>query len=289
MTRRRWRVARHLWEKEEWDLFAVHDIGPDRFHHAFWKYFDPAHPRHPASSPFARLGEEYYRLLDQEIGALLARIGPSVSVLLVSGPGSQAMGGGFAVNDWLLREGFLRLKGPVPASGTPLEDVPIDWSATKVWGAGGYYARLFVNLRGREPHGIVEPSEVPALVTELRTRLSRLRTPAGEPLPVRLFRPSEVYREVHGDPPDLMAYFDETRWRSAGTVGHPQLYLEENDTGPDDAVHSFDGVLAFRDGRSPAGRDLGEQRIVDIAPTVLARFGVAIPSYVQGRPIAALA
>ncbi len=35
MTRRRWKVVRHLWGKGVWDLFAVHEIGPDRVHHAF--------------------------------------------------------------------------------------------------------------------------------------------------------------------------------------------------------------------------------------------------------------
>ena len=37
MTERRWKLARHLWAKEPWDLFVVHEIGPDRLHHAFWK------------------------------------------------------------------------------------------------------------------------------------------------------------------------------------------------------------------------------------------------------------
>jgi predicted AlkP superfamily phosphohydrolase/phosphomutase len=287
MTRRRWRVARHLWDKEPWDLFVVHDIGPDRLHHAFWKYFDPEHPRHPAGSEFANIGEEFYRLLDEELGEFLDHVGPEVAVLVASDHGSQPMGGCFAVNEWLQREGYLRLKGTYPP-GTPLERTAVDWARTKVWGAGGYYARLFLNVRGREPEGIVEPRDVPELVRTLREGLSALRTPGGATLPVRLFRPEEVYRAVEGDPPDLMAYFDETRWRSAGTVGHPGLFLEENDTGPDDAVHSFDGVLAFRDPSSAVATDLGTQQIIDVAPTLLRRFGVPIPESVQGRPIPSL-
>ena len=285
MTRRRWRVARHLWKKEPWDLFVIHDIGPDRLHHTFWKYFDAQHPRHPSDPEFASIGDDFYRLLDAEIGSFLDLIGPDVSVLVVSDHGSQAMGGCFCVNEWLIEQGYLHLAGPPPAPGTPLEKTPIDWARTRVWGAGGYYARLFFNVRGREPKGIVDPGDVPALVEELRSRLSGLHTPTGAALPVRLFTPEEVYREVQGDPPDLMAYFDDARWRSAGSVGHGRLCLEENDTGPDDAVHSFDGVIAFRDPASPVGTDLGEQQIIDVAPTILSRYGVGIPPYVQGRPI----
>ena len=288
MTRRRWRVVRHLWEQEPWDLFVVHDIGPDRLHHAFWKYFDPGHPRFEPNSEFREVASDYYRLMDDEVGSFLDSIGPEVAVLIVSDHGSQAMQGCFCVNEWLIREGFLALSGPAPPAGTPLEKANVDWSRTRVWGAGGYYARLFLNIAGREPRGIVPAKEVPPLVGRLKKAFERVAFPDGSVLPVRVFAPEEVYREVRGDPPDLMAYFGRATWRSAGTVGHGRLFLDENDTGPDDAVHSFEGVIAWREPGASSGQDLPEQRILDVAPTILARFGVPVPSTLQGRPIPVL-
>jgi len=285
MTRRRWRVARELWKKEPWDLFVVHDIGPDRIHHAFWKYFDQNHPKHPKGSDLEGVATEFYRLLDKEIGMFLDELGSDVHVLVVSDHGSQPMDGCFCVNEWLIQNGYLALKTPAPASGIPIEKAEIDWSRTQVWGAGGYYARLFVNERGREPEGTVAPSERGALVERLRADFDRVRTPTGAPLGVRLFAPQDVYREVRGDPPDLMAYFGETRWRSAGSVGHGRLFLDENDTGPDDAVHSFDGIIAYFDPANPRPGDLGMQQILDVSPTVFRLLGVPAPSWVQGRPI----
>ena len=285
MTRRRWRVARHLWRKEPWDLFVVHDIGPDRIHHAFWKYFDANHPKHPLGSDLEPVASEFYRLLDEEVGSFLDALGPGVDVLVVSDHGSQPMDGCFCVNEWLIQNGYLTLKTPAPANGIPIEKAEIDWSRTQVWGAGGYYARLFVNEHGREPQGIVLPADRAALIDRLRADLALVRTPAGAPLGVRLFSPREVYQEVRGDPPDLMAYFGETRWRSAGSVGHGRLFLDENDTGPDDAVHSFDGVIAYFDPRNPKRSDLGVQQIRDVAPTVYRLLGVPAPDWVQGRPI----
>jgi len=285
MTRRRWAVARHLWAKENWDLFAVHDIGPDRIHHAFWKYFDPSHPKHPVGSELEGVAREFYRLLDQEIGLFLDGVGPDVKILILSDHGSQPMDGCFCVNEWLIQHGYLTLKRPAPPQGIPLEQAEVDWSRTTVWGAGGYYARLFVNERGREPEGTVASTDREELMHRLTSQLAEVRTPSGAPLGVRLFTPQEVYREVRGDPPDFMAYFGDARWRSAGSVGHGRLFLEENDTGPDDAVHSFDGVIAYYDPRNPNASDLGVQKIVDVAPTVYHLLGAPAPEWVQGRAI----
>jgi predicted AlkP superfamily phosphohydrolase/phosphomutase len=274
MTRRRWAVARHLYAKEPWDLFALHEIGPDRLHHAFWKYFDPLHPRHDPDPQFQEIANDYYALIDHELGEFLGGIDPESTVLIASDHGSMAMDGCFCINEWLRDRGYLFFKGPPPAAGTPLEKVDVDWSRTKIWGAGGYYARIFFNVRGREPEGIVPPEEVAALRTEFTRALEDVKRPSGAPLRPRVFAPREVYRSVRGDPPDLMAYFGDLRCRSAGTVGYGRWFLEENDTGPDDSVHSFEGLYAIRGpgiaatGRSP------ERSILSVAPTLTARLGL---------------
>jgi len=288
MTRKRWALARHLWKKERWDLFAIHEIGPDRLHHAFWKFFDPTHPRFVAGSEYADIAARYYAMLDQEIGALLDLGTEEVTVLIASDHGSMAMHGCFCLNQWLAQEGYLRFTNPPPTPGTPFEPLAVDWQHTTAWGAGGYYGRVFFNLRGREPNGRLAPDDVPAFIQEMTARLEAVRRPDGTRLGVRVLDPARVYRSVRGDPPDLMLYFGDLRWRSAGTLGHPGLFLTENDTGPDDAVHSFDGVFAFADPRRPEKRHLPPQNILDMAPTLLRHLGIPVPATMQGRPIDAL-
>ena len=285
MTRRRWRVARHLWKKESWDLFAVHEIGPDRVHHAFWKYFDERHPRHDPDPKLGRVAGDFYALLDEEVGQFLDLVGPEVPIMVVSDHGSQAMEGCFCINEWLIDQGFLRLKKPPSRPGLPLEEADVDWHHTRVWAAGGYYARFFWNLEGREPAGALAVRNQAALLEELREELALVQKPDGTPLGVRLFSPAEVYDEVRGDPPDLMAYFGNLKWRSAGTVGHGSWFTTENDTGPDDAVHSFEGVFAYRDPRHPVGRQLPPQPIRSVGATLYAHFGLPRPAFVRGSPI----
>ncbi len=290
LTRQRFALAREIYRREPWDLFILHDIGPDRFHHAFWKYFDPDHPRHEPGNRYLGSAREYYRLLDEEVGRFLEGADPDSVVLVASDHGSKAMEGCFAVNDWLVSHGYLTLRRN-PDPGTPLEKADVDWDRTRVWGAGGYYARLWLNLRGRETQGIVEADEVPGLLRDLSRELEAVRTPTGGPMGVRLLRPQDIYTEVKGDPPDLIAYFGDLSWRSAGTVGHPSHFLLENDTGPDDAVHDWDGVYVLTDPGRPLEtppRPMGpRESIRDVAPTLLGILGEPPPPWMQGRPIEA--
>ncbi len=285
MTRRRWKVVRHLWAQEPWDLFAIHEIGPDRIHHAFWKYFDESHPRFEKDPVLGRVAGDFYALLDEEVGQFLDLVGPEVPVVVVSDHGSQAMEGCFCINEWLIDSGYLRLKKPPSRPGVSLEESVVDWAQTRVWAAGGYYARFFLNLQGREPLGALALRDRDALIEQLRSELGQVKKPDGTPLGVRLFAPAEVYDEVRGDPPDLMAYFGELKWRSAGTIGHGRWFTTENDTGPDDAVHSFEGVFAYRDPHHPIAQQLPPQRIRSMGATLYSHFGLPRPDFVRGEPI----
>ena len=288
MTRQRWAVARYLWKKEKWDFFAIHEIGPDRLHHTFWKFFDEAHPRYEEHPKFRQLVEEYYTLMDEEIATFLKDVPDDVTVLILSDHGSQGMDGCFCVNEWLIEKGYLTLKAPVPKAGTAIEKFPIDWSKTVAWGAGGYYARIFFNVKGREPEGILPADQVPAVTERMTRELEAVRRPDGKPLSPQVLTPSKIYKEVRGDAPDLMIYFGDLKWRSAGTIGHSGLFLAENDTGPDDSVHSFDGIYIVKDAGSTSGAHLAPEKGIDIAATVLTRMGLPLPPRMQGKPIASL-
>jgi predicted AlkP superfamily phosphohydrolase/phosphomutase len=95
-----------------------------------------------------------------------------------------------------------------------------------------------------------------------------------------VFEPLELYGEAVGDSPDLMVYFDDLNWRSAGTVGHGSLYLPENDTGPDDSVHSMEGIfLMYNPRRNLGGRTINGAEIADIAPTLLQLYGLDLKGF----------
>ncbi len=286
MTDQHFRVFEHLLRTKPWDLAMMVEIGIDRAQHAFWKFFDTDHPKHEPGNRYESVVPDYYRFVDERIGRILDAVGDGATIFVVSDHGAKGMRGAFCVNEWLIREGYLALKTR-PQEPAPLDRVDVDWSRTKAWGWGGYYARIFINLEGREPSGVVAAAQYEALRDELSDKLARVTDPEGRTMDTRVYRPEQIYAEVRGDAPDLMVYFDDLWWRSAGTVGHGALYLSENDTGPDDAVHDYDGIFVMStppEGAAP-GSELSGLRLIDMAPTVLDRMGVAIDEPLEGRPI----
>ena len=166
-----------------------------------------------------------------------------------------------------------------------MEKAAIDWSRTKAWAWGGYYARVFFNVKGREPQGIIEPAEFENERDKLAKRLEEINDPSGRRMETRAYKPEALYPVSVGDRPDLMVYFDDLYWRSAGTLGHSDIYLSENDTGPDDAVHSQHGIFILHDRKLKQRGQIADIDILDIAPTLLDRMKITIPSSMEGKPI----
>jgi predicted AlkP superfamily phosphohydrolase/phosphomutase len=283
MTDRRFALAKHWIKTKPWDFFMLVEMGVDRVHHAFWRYFDPRHRKYEPGTPFANAIRDYYLHLDKLIGELLALIPAKTAVIIVSDHGSKRIDGGIAVNEWLIREGYLTL-AEYPKQPTPLGKLQVDWTRTRVWSEGGYYARVFINRQGREPQGVVPASEYESLRDELIGKLEALADEAGKPIGNRVYRPEQIYRKCRGIPPDLLAIFGQLFWRSIGSVGHNAVHVFENDTGPDDANHAQDALFMMSGPGIPAGR-IAPMDLLDVAPTVLKLLGQPVPPDMQGRAL----
>jgi len=283
MTEKRFSVLNYLIRQKPWSLFMFVEIGVDRVQHAFWKYMDRDHHLHEPGNRYEDVIIDYYKFLDNKIGELLANIDKNTLVLVISDHGAKRMKGAFCINEWLIAEGDLVIKEK-PKRGTNLEKTDIDWPRTRAWGWGGYYARLFLNVEGREPQGTIRPEDYEKERDALAERIRNIRGPKGEKWATQIIKPQEYFEEARGDYPDLMVYFDDLFWRSAGTLGYDTQYLLENDTGPDDAVHAQDGIYILYDPQNIAKRRQ-DIDILDIAPTVLDSLGIPVPSDMRGRII----
>jgi predicted AlkP superfamily phosphohydrolase/phosphomutase len=196
------------------------------------------------------------------------------------------------VRQLLLRR-LRRKKGKFAANYGIEHDLAIDWPTTRAFVAhAGMCGFLYVNLKGRQGTGTVDPRDYETLRTELVEKLLalRVRDPHGNDIAPfeAVHKPERLYnceRDQYGWLPDLMlvprpglAVVRKVRG-NAPVVWSSYRKLE--------GTHRMEGILmaAGPNIRHTTGLQAG---IVDIAPTLLAALGLKIPSDMEGRVIEAL-
>lgn len=286
MTEGHFRVIKHLIKEKDWDFLMSVEIGVDRLHHGFWKYHDAMHPKHEPGNPLINSIHDYYIWLDKEIGGVLELVDDNTSIIVMSDHGAKKMDGGIAINEWLVNEGYLVLDEK-PSGVIPLTKAKVNWPKTRAWGEGGYYSRLFLNVQGREPSGVIPRAQYESVRDELIEKISAIRDPNGKPLATRVLKPEQIYRATKNIAPDLIVIWGDLYWRGVGSLGLGSLYTFENDTGPDDANHAQMGMFIYYDPkRNLGGKELKGLNLYDIAPTVLSEFEMPVPSNMIGKVIA---
>jgi hypothetical protein len=133
-----------------------------------------------------------------------------------------------ASNEWLMQNNYLKLLEP-PIGATPLARARVDWAKTTAWGEGGDYARIFLNVKGREPQGLIDPDKYETTRSMLIERLEVLGDEKGQPIDTKVYRAEDLYPETRGVAPDLIAYFGNLAWRSVGSIGSGKIHTFEND------------------------------------------------------------
>jgi predicted AlkP superfamily phosphohydrolase/phosphomutase len=286
MSRKQWQVVKWLLTEQEWDYFHFVDIGLDRVHHGFWNYFDKKHVQYEPGNPYENVIPDYYLWLDEQIGSVIELLDNETILLVVSDHGAQRLDGGIAVNQWLIDEGLLVLD-EYPKEVTPFNQLKVNWAKTKVWSEGGYYARVFFNVEGREPQGTIPAAQYELFQDEIKAKFEAMKDDKGQPLNSLVFKPKEIYHTVRNVPPDLIVHFGGLDWRSIGTVGYPNIYVQENDTGPDGCNHAQYGMFLLAAPNCPINGEFEGAKLLDIAPTLLDLAGYDIPESMQGRSLVA--
>src|SRR5439155_706073 len=165
-------------EKTRQGLCACVFDTTDRVQHMFWRYLEEDHPaaRGIPREQRPKVIEDLYRRMDALIGRVMKQIDGKTLLLVVSDHGFKSFARCVNLNAWLHQNGYLALKPERTESGDWFEDV--DWSRTIAYirGLNG----LYLNLRGRERQGIVEPGDkAEVLKKELREKLDGLVDPAS--------------------------------------------------------------------------------------------------------------
>ena len=258
----------------------------DRVQHMFWRYLEDDHPaaRKVPRDQRPSVIEDLYRRMDDLIGRVMDQIDDKTLLLAVSDHGFKSFTRCVNLNAWLHQNGYLALNSGKSESGDWFQDV--DWSRTLAYTMG--LNGLYLNLKGREREGIVEPgTESETLKNELRTKLNGLVDPASGGIGITgVFDCDAVFAGPYVDnAPDLIVGYGagfRASWDSV--TGRVTTQLFEDNTKAWSGDHCIDPRLV--PGVLFCNRKIAEEKpaIVDVAPTILKLFGLGLPTYFDGKP-----
>jgi predicted AlkP superfamily phosphohydrolase/phosphomutase len=335
-------TAKYLMSHRPWDCFMILFGEADSAGRRFWKYCDPGSPLFTDRQPELRDSLlRVYEQLDHETGALLDRLPEDTTVLVVSGHGLGGVSDwALYPNCWLQQRDYLRLRnrtgrcrssgseGLKPCSVTALPAWlqrciyrfgarlvgrlearmrygTIDWEGTQAYfDENSSYPVVRVNLRGRQPKGIVEPGWA---YEELRNRLIRdletWRHPqTGARIVERAFRREEIYSgpclELAPDVIPKWALHNGYSYAFRYSSQAPDAgWIEQVDPrrpekppcfAAKSGTHRDHGMFLARGPRIRADVPLEGARLIDLAPTILTLLDVPVPVDMDGRVLRAL-
>jgi predicted AlkP superfamily phosphohydrolase/phosphomutase len=256
--------------------------------HMLWRLIDPQHPEYDAAlaADYGSALPEFYQQIDQVLGEVMQRLDDHTTLLVLSDHGFAPYNRSFNLNTWLLNHGYVTLKSePNPDQNQAFANV--DWSRTRAYGLG--LNGLYLNLRGREREGIVEPgAQADILLKEIKAKLLAVHDPQNNLAAItRVDRASEVYQGPYaGQGPDLLVGYNRgyrAGWQTI--LGNFPAEVFENNTNPWSGDHCMDYTLVPGVLLSNRTIEAANPALTDIAPTILAEFGIAPPDGMMGHSV----
>jgi predicted AlkP superfamily phosphohydrolase/phosphomutase len=290
-------------------VFSVLEA-PDRLQHVYYRYMDPRDPmfESPGAAKIRGAVARCFESMDRIVGVLDDFAGRDGGVIVCSDHGFTAWEVSVHTNALLEEWGYLKMKGSATAMRNPVVQklVPVakrvlprkvarrakgrtfsavDWSQTRAFASPIPQQGVYVNLKGREQHGIVDRSEVEALKAELRLRFTQLRAPDGEKACDEVFLSEEVF---HGDAmegaPDVLPILRDHRYELDDEVFHTEAFTDHSSLPR--GVHHPDGIAIFAGPGVARGKDV-DSSVLDVTPTLLYMAGLEIPEGLDGNVVTA--
>ncbi|HZQ09656.1 MAG TPA: alkaline phosphatase family protein [Anaerolineae bacterium] len=337
------RAFEYLLEKNpDWDFAMLVHRAPDILCHKFWRYQDPTHPLYNAreAQQWGNVISDAFQYLDALNARILERVSDeNTTIIVLSDHGFGALTHAVYLNLYFaqrgilayrqqqanpiasaLRAGVTRLNNPVVGAVKQkmFEAFPhlksnlhysmaygnIDWSRTQAY-AIGTMGNVYLNVRGREPNGIVEMQDYEATRDRVISAMRELCNPeTNQPIFDFVYRREEIYNgDALDKAPDVVGLIDgpyhiaAVDWRGAdGTksvvekLGSQLLFVSDTS-----GQHRMDGILiASGAGIVPNASDATHRtmtqspNLIDLAPTILQLLGEPIPDDMDGRVVSGL-
>ncbi|MEW6220972.1 MAG: alkaline phosphatase family protein [Thermodesulfobacteriota bacterium] len=316
------KACRFLMGRYPADLFLAVFTSTDRIQHSLWHLLTAAPANRRQERVKAGL-IGCYQAIDAFIGEVAAGLDAGTSLVILSDHGFGPLAGKISLNTILAEAGLLvfhperlaalrrqrgakaglhalirrldafdlwgrimprLVKRPRRLSNYAFLDC-VDWSRTRAYAVSNSEQGIYINLRGRQAQGIVEPgADYEAVREEVATLLAQLTGPDGRRLATTLLRREEIYAGPFLDEaPDLVVAFQDGEY-VADVQPRPERFpvrLWQHGSG----THRMDGILMLAGSPIQAGGRLTGAAITDVAPTILHLLDLPCPDDMDGRII----
>ncbi|MEZ4518666.1 MAG: alkaline phosphatase family protein [Chloroflexota bacterium] len=315
----RWAIK--LMESEPVDVLMVHFIAMDVAKHALWRFMDHTHSQYEPS-PYEHAIRDGYALVDSYIGQLMDRLPADSDTIVMSDHGFGPLKNMVNLNMFFLEKGLMHLKpdvstqlkalafrhGITPSSayqwvarlgmqnvvarvskkarndvvGKFLSFDSVDWSRTIAYSMG-HVGQVYLNLEGREPHGIVREEDYDRRLQEVITALGDLRDEDGTPIVTNLEPGHTVYHGPYRDKgPDLHLELDHYAMIACPLFATEGKVMTNQIRG-DSGCHRREGIFIAQGAGIRQDVTLPEASILDLAPTIMHLLGEPVPQIMDGR------
>jgi predicted AlkP superfamily phosphohydrolase/phosphomutase len=319
VTEKRKMATLMLLEENPWDFAMVVFTSVDRLQHLFWKFMNPSSDGSVPvlSKKYSGVIYDGYRQVDKAIGEIMEKAGKDTTVIIVSDHGFGPLEKHFFTNKWLDEIGLLKRKKwinrkkldirltdfhkvltrfipdtpfpnwvkkipiPVPQIKDRDRSALINWQETSAY---GNQCGININLKGREPYGIVEPGEeAEKLMAYIQARFYEIKDTSesnGVKIPDWISRKEEIYHGPYVEEADDL-YFS-MKDRSYLPDARVDVNNKFNKPSLGSGMHRQNGIFIMS---GPLSRksDSISPRIIDITPTVLYLMGLPVFEEMDGR------
>lgn len=299
-------LAKHALQSTDWDLGVVVYIATDTAQHFFWKNIDTCHPLYTEKEAgrFGTAISQVYQKMDWAMGELLKLTDGNTGIVILSDHGFGPLYRAVPLMDWLVERGYLsfRNNGKREKRGTVsglarlllsrlglMEGLPpistlsnVDWARTKAYFLG-VSGDLYINLKGREPQGIVEPGkEYDECIRTIAHDLKNMKLRDGSSPVEKVHIGKELYPGSVGAP-DI--FIEWSKGFDLIKEGEPEGFLSRLRARAGNkwcGTHSENGILILSGAGIRQG-GLSQAAIEDVAPTIYHLLGLPVPSTLDGR------
>ncbi len=318
-TRGKW--AQLLMEKEEPDVMMVHFISMDLMKHALWRFMDHDHPRFEPG-PYEHAIRDGYHLVDEYIGRLMDQIPADATAIVMSDHGFGPLRNMVNLNIFFMEKGLMKLKrdfwtqlkalafrwGITPSAayqwivriglqnatarvskktrnnviGRFLSFDSVDWSRTIAYSMG-HVGQVYLNVAGREPHGIVHPDDYQQKRQLVIDTLGKLSDENGRPILSKVIPGEEAYHGPFASKgPDLHLVLDDYNMIACPLFATEGKVITSQIRG-DSGCHRSEGIFIAQGPGIKRGVQLPANHIRDLAPTIMHLLGEPVPEIMDGR------